>query len=520
MTDPDLVTRAFDGAAPARPPRRRWSLRRRLIVGIVVLLAVLSVAISGVSTAVLRGSLTDRLDRQLLESVSRSTAVVGGPALGGPQPTIPIDGDGDGDAPPPVAGFVRGEGAGAIGAIIVDGVVRRAAYLGVTGEDRDLSGLQVQTLLDLEVDGTPHTVAFGGSLGNYRVVASDLGDGTTLVVALPLDDVEATVTQLLVIIAAVTLLAMALAIVLGALVVRVALRPLDRVVATAGRVSELQLDAGEVTLSERVPAEDADGSTEVGRVGEALNRLLGRVESALTARQASEEKLRRFVADASHELRTPLASIRGYSEFVRRDAARLSPDAALSPDVTRSLARIDSESQRMTALVEDLLLLARLDSGPAIVRGPVDLARLAADAVSDAHAAGPDHRWQLDLAGEEVVVSGDATRLHQVVANLLTNARLHTPAGTTVTCTVVGGETTARIEVVDDGPGIAADLRPRLFERFVRGDDSRARVAGAASGGSTGLGLAIVRAIVEAHDGTVELASEPGRTAFTIVLPR
>jgi two-component system OmpR family sensor kinase len=236
--------------------------------------------------------------------------------------------------------------------------------------------------------------------------------------------------------------------------------------------------------------------------------MLGHVEDALVSRQLSEDRVRQFVADASHELRTPLASIRGYSELTRRGGHRL-PE-----DVTRALGRIESESVRMTSLVEDLLLLARLDAGRELVLSEVDLVPLAVDAVADAHAASPDHEWSLDAPENPVIVAGDGGRLHQVLANLLANARVHTPAGTKVRVGLTTEDRFAVLTVQDDGPGISADLQSVLFERFARGDGSRARKTG-----STGLGLAIVAAVVEGHGGTVSVESAPGRTEFTVRLP-
>jgi two-component system OmpR family sensor kinase len=280
------------------------------------------------------------------------------------------------------------------------------------------------------------------------------------------------------------------------------------VAATAARVAELPLDRGEVALSVRVPDADLDPRTEVGQVAGVLNRMLEHVAGALAARQASETRVRRFVADASHELRTPLAAIRGYAELGLR--GRL-----LRSEVEQALARVQSESDRMTVLVQELLLLARLDYGRAPLREPVDLTRLTAEAVADARVAGPRHRWRLELTAEPVTVSGDGAELQQVLANLLSNARVHTPAGTTVTArlaSVEGGG--AVLTVLDDGPGIPPEVLPLVFGRFVRGDRSRARTAG-----STGLGLSIVEAVVEAHGGSVEVSSRPGRTAFTVSLP-
>jgi two-component system OmpR family sensor kinase len=236
--------------------------------------------------------------------------------------------------------------------------------------------------------------------------------------------------------------------------------------------------------------------------------MLGHVSTALERRQASETQVRRFVADASHELRTPLAAIRGYTELARRSDA----DAGT---VAHALTRVDSESVRMSALVDDLLLLARLDAGRPLGQDEVDLTLLAMDVVSDARVAGPEHVWRLDLPEEPISVTGEQMRLHQVLANLLTNARTHTPPGTTVTTGVALADGEVRLTVTDDGPGIDPVLLPGIFGRFVRGDSSRSRQAG-----STGLGLAIVRAVVTAHGGTVSAESRPGRTRFTVSLPR
>jgi len=253
---------------------------------------------------------------------------------------------------------------------------------------------------------------------------------------------------------------------------------------------------------------DTNPITEVGRLGLAVNRMLDHISEALSTRQASESRVRQFVADASHELRTPLAAIRGYTELAQRNRAQV------PADVAHAMSRVESEAQRMTRLVEDLLLLARLDSGRPLERRPVDLARLCADLASDAHAAGPDHHWNLDVPPEPLLVYGDDARLHQVVANLLANARVHTPAGTTVTLALNSDGGTAILRVLDDGPGIPVMLQSEVFERFARADTSRSHVDG-----STGLGLAIVSAVVAAHHGTITLRSAPGDTEFTVRLP-
>jgi two-component system OmpR family sensor kinase len=267
------------------------------------------------------------------------------------------------------------------------------------------------------------------------------------------------------------------------------------------------LERGDVALSVRVADVDTDPRTEVGQVGASLNAMLATVDSALTVRQASETKVRRFVADASHELRTPLAAIRGYAELTRRTGL------PMEPEIAHALGRIELAADRMTGLVEDLLLLARLDTGRPMDRDPVDLATVVDEAVADARVAGPDHAWVLVGPAEPVVVLGDGPRLHQVVANLLANARAHTPAGTRVEVGVRREGTRAVVEVVDDGPGVPVDLMPVLFERFTRGDSSRSRTAG-----STGLGLAIVQGVVGAHAGEVTVESRPGRTVFVVRL--
>lgn len=468
--------------------RRSWSLRRRLVVGIVGLLAVVSIVVGVSSVAALRQTLLARLDEQVLDAIGRSS----GPTLGGL---------------PAVDGVEPSNRIGTLVLRVHEGVVVRAAYVTEAGADVDLDDARVDQLLALDLGEQPTTVDLG-DLGEFRVAARDApGPGDDTVIAgLPMAEVIATTANLALIFAVVTFAALVVAALAGTQVVRVALRPLDRVTATARRVAELPLAHGQVALAERVP--DSDPRTEVGQVGAAFNRMLEHVESSLRSRQESEEKVRQFVADASHELRTPLASIRGYSELTRRTGLEL-PE-----DIVYALARIESESVRMTSLVEELLLLARLDAGQELVHGTADLVPLLADAVSDAHAASPEHVWRVEAGEDPVVVAGDANRLHQVVGNLLANARVHTPAGTVVTVSLKAEGDEAVLTVADDGPGIPTDLQPVLFERFARGDGSRSRATG-----STGLGLAIVAAVVEAHHGSVAVESQPGDTRFVVRLP-
>ena len=475
----------------------RFTLRRRLIAGILVLIAAVSVIIGAVSAIALRGYLIDRLDDQVIAAAGRYESVTQRP------------GQGAGDPPPgpflPLAGLPPAT----IGAFVRGGTVQ-AAVLGNSLDSEPITVEQVLLLLTKVTPGAdPVTVDLGGSFGDYRFVANSDDSGGGVIIGMPLSEVNDTVLQLILVIAIVAGAGLIAAGIAGTAIVRLSLRPLDRVAETASRVAELPLERGEVALAERVSDADADPRTEVGRVGAAINRMLGHVASALSAREASERKARTFVADASHELRTPLASIRGYSELTRRGGHKL------PKDVVHALSRIESESVRMTSLVEDLLLLARLDDGRSLEELPVDLGALLADAVSDARVAGQDHEWTLALPDEPVVVTGDAARLHQVFANVLTNANVHTPAGTTVTVSASIDGDTAEVRIVDDGPGIDPAIIANVFERFARGDSSRSRAAG-----STGLGLAIVEAVVAAHGGTVSATSEAGATVFTVRLPR
>ncbi len=484
-----------------RLARPRWSLRRRLVLAVVGLLAIVAIVIGSVSVLALQGFLMNRLDGQLNAANGRSQTGFGPPgSLPGDAQTDNITKEQlqrtfDRQAPDTVIGIVAGSS--------------------VAGVQKDQSGVPVsltaaesKPLATVPSTGTATTVELGNGLGTYRAVAVEYANGLRVVTALPLGELQTTLLQLGLIIAIVTAAGLVLAAFLALWIVRVALRPLERVVSTATRVAELPLDRGEVALGVRVPDEDSDPRTEVGQVGAAINRMLGHVASALTSRQASENKVRQFVADASHELRTPLAAIRGYAELTRRG------DYDLPDDVVHSLGRVESEATRMTSLVEDLLLLARLDEGRDLESDPLDLSRLLIDAVSDAHAAGPEHGWSLDLPEEPVMIDGDDARLHQVFANILANARVHTPAGTDVVTAVAIDGTNAVVTVTDDGPGIPPDLLPVLFERFARADSSRSR-----SAGSTGLGLAIVAAVVEGHGGAVGVQSEPGSTSFRVILP-
>jgi len=479
------------------------SLRARLIAAVILLLALICLIVGVVTNLVLRQYLIQQVDGRVAAAVQR-----------GPDPDHD-GGQGTGNLeapPPPQPGTIDAmrQMSGLVTAGFRDGVLVYGSYTVDPGtQTSSTTAAQNAVLAAVPANEGAVTRHLPG-LGDYRLMALASRDGGFVSVAgLPLSDMNNTLLRLTITEICVALAGMIAVGLIGDSVISRMLRPLRRVAGTATRVSEMTLDRGEVALSVRVPERDTDPRTEVGQVGASLNKLLGHVATALSARHESETRVRQFVADASHELRTPLAAIRGYAELTRRT------DEPVPEDVAYAMRRVESESARMTTLVDDLLLLARLDSGRPLDHDRVDMSRLVVDAVSDAHVAGPGHTWLLEVPEEPLDISGDAARLHQVLANLLANARTHTPAGTVVQVTLAPGpDGSARLVVADNGPGIPPALLPDVFERFARGDSSRSRAAG-----STGLGLAIVAAVVEAHGGTVTVDSVPGRTAFTVTLP-
>ncbi|WP_067797780.1 sensor histidine kinase [Actinomadura formosensis] len=472
-----------------RVPAAARTLRARLTAGLVVLLALSCLAVGLGTAAALSRFLVGRLDEQLAASGGRFAA------------TLEHEPHRDGDEGPDA----RGQAPGTFGARLIGGSVRQAAMVRAGGVGPvPLTTADRHALAAVPADGRGRSLSLS-ALEEYRVAAVRGDDGDVLITGLPLGPVEETVHRLILVETVVFAVVLAAAGIAAAAWVRLALRPLRRVAATASRVAELPLASGEVAMPERVP--DTDPRTEVGQVGAALNRMLGHVENALARRHAGEERLRRFAADASHELRTPVAAIRGHAEL----ALRISEP--VPPEVRHALGRIQAESVRMSELVDDLLLLARLDAGRPLESRPVDLTRLVLDATSDAHAAGPDHRWEMVLPEEPVTVTGDARRLHQLIANLLANARTHTPPGTHVTVRLAVRGGTVVLDVADDGPGIPPEQREEIFQRFVRADQGRSRAAG-----GTGLGLAIVQAVAAAHGGRAELAAAE-HTVFRVTLP-
>ena len=614
-------------------PRPR-SLRTRLVVGVLGLVLVMAATMGAFSTITLHHTLMNRLDDQLTAASHRAESRRHGEehdgstldqqapdsavpsaspaepsATSSPAPSAPAThtcGDQDpaavpGAKPVPAGLDAAGQATGTLTLIAsgasdtgsaddsgdgdgADGgdadhssgtapasATVTAGYIDDDGRYQSLTPAECQVLLSLETTGEPVTVGID-SLGDYRVLASkDATTGDIVITGLSMKADNTLVRTQLLVEGAIVVIGTLIAALAGRTMVRSSLTPLERVASTAERVASQPLARGEVSIDERVPGEDLTSSREVGQVGSALNTLLGHVDDALTARQHSETQVRQFVADASHELRTPLASIRGYTELIAREGA----DAALPDEAVHALERVHSESLRMSRLVEDLLLLARLDAGRDLSRDEVDLVGILLDTVSDARAAGPDHEWELDLAAldapadlgederddfepEPPLVLGDEARLRQVLVNLLANARVHTPAGSHVITTLSrrtapvasdapngsgerergsrdvssGGAAAAAappeeelvITIADDGPGIEAAVRGRLFERFARGDASRERRTG-----STGLGMSIALAIVVSHGGTLTVDSvcagedpvhpQAHGTIFTVALP-
>ena len=462
----------------------RLSLRARLLLAVVALAAVGLVAADIVTYSSLRSFLVDRVDRSLDDSAH---SVRGGPGSGrGPGRDDP--------GGPGVFVQIRSRA----GTTVLATFPGRATPGHATPTPR----LPATIAPPAEADGPDRvrylTVSDRTGDGRYRVRASmERGDNAMLVVATSLDDVDSTLSRLLMIELVVTALVLTGIAFLGLWLVRLGLRPLDAIGETAAGIA-----AGD--LSRRV--ERAEDRTEVGRLGLSLNAMLAQIESAFRAREASERKLRRFVADASHELRTPLAAVRAYAELFGRGAAER------PADLERSMTGISRESERMSVLVDDLLLLARLDEGRPLERAPVELDDLVREAVETAQTVEPGRPIELETGN--AVVIGDRHRLRQIVDNLLANVRTHTPPDAAVRVTVGRRNGTAEIAVADSGPGLQADQLEHVFERFYRADASRAR----ASGG-VGLGLAIVAAVAEAHGGTVSARSDSEGATFTIALP-
>lgn len=482
-------------------PFSNWSLLNRLTLGVVLLSAMGFVASDIAAQTLLRSYLTEQMDAELTSVSGGSLPRVDRAGIANEELESSPDEDNKKRAAIPAVPLQRVPTATSVTLIGPGGVV-----LGQIGGD--LNSTEISSYLKgltaakvAQYDGIPFTIEVSGS--DFRVIARALPSGLgTFVVGQTFESIDSTLNRLqglFILISFVMILLIALA---SRKVIKVGLRPLITVEATAERIAEGDLSA-------RLP--DVKANTEVGRLVNTLNIMLGRIEESFSARVDSESKLRRFVADASHELRTPITAIRGFAELHRQGA--VSGEA----NTKELLGRIEGESKRMGSLVEDLLLLARLDQSREMKSDPVNLSDLVADAVASARAAGQNHKVVFDKPSDEIYVLGDSDRIHQVVANLLANARAHTPAGTNIEVSVAQSEDGVRIRIADNGPGLSKEDQARIFERFYRADSSRVRQ----DGEGTGLGLSIVDAVMRAHAGQVSVESELGKGAeFTLFFPQ
>lgn len=487
----------------------RWHLSTRLVVVMLALLTVICALVGMVSYTALSVTVRSQLDSSLQQAAGRTAAYYTNPGSTGPGPD-PLN--------------ARATSAGQLSAVLSNGVVHYAGILSSQGTRQQLTTADADILAGLSTNGTLSDRTL--SIGQYRLAAQAVPNGDTLITGLPLAATTQTLQTLVVSIILVSLAGLLALGWAGTAIIRRSLRPLAELSDTATKVATLRLDAGEVALSARVPDAAARPGTEVGNVGNAFNAMLENVSHALEARQRSETKLRRFVADASHELRTPLTAIRGYAEL-------LSMTEPLSTDGQTALGRVQHQSVRMSKLVEDLLTLARLDEQQQAAAGtstalgggknhaaaevptPVNVSPLVMEAVRDIQVATPDHEWRFTVPDQPVEAACGESALRQVLLNLLSNAAKHTPAGTAVhTSLQHSPDGTVVLEVSDNGPGIDPAFLNVVFDRFSRADAARTGTTG-----STGLGLSIVQGMVQAHGGTVAVASEHGRTTFTVRLP-
>jgi two-component system OmpR family sensor kinase len=487
-----------------KSPLRTWSLRSRLILGVVLLSAAGFILSSVVAQQALRSYLIQQVDNELLTLSGSSLPRIAEAGIakdpddyaGKVNNSLPRHDESDLPRTPlqriPTATSVT----------LLDAAGNVTAGLG-----GDLNAASVATYLGgitpakaASYQGRAFTIEAKGS--DFRAVALVLPNGAgSVVAAQSLDGLDKTVGKLGFFFLLIGLLLISLIAIASRIVIKVGMRPLEDVEVTAEQIA-----AGD--LSARMP--DANPHTEVGRLVTSLNSMLARIETSFDARAESENKLRRFVADASHELRTPLTAIRGFSELYRQGAVT-------GEEPTRELiGRIEGESKRMGSLVEDLLLLARIDQAREMESKPVNLEGVVESAVASARAAGPDHPVSFTPSSEEFFALGDEPRIHQVVANLLANARAHTPAGTEINVSLHREVDGITISVADSGPGLSDEDQKKIFQRFYRADTSRVRIDGEGSG----LGLSIVDAVMKAHGGSVSVTSELGKGAtFTLFFP-
>lgn len=485
-----------------RSPVATWSLRSRLTLGIVMLTAIGFFGASQLTQSLLKHYLVSEVDKQLSVITTGTFDRIQQSGIAHEANEAP-HGD-DEHAPirnPVTAPLTRIPTSTSLTLLDAKGAV-------VSGLGGDFNAASVNSylagMLPSEVAShgqQPFTIDAPGA--DFRVLTKALPNGAgTVVAAQSLSDLDRTTSRLGFLFAAIGFALLLLIILSARMVIRVGLRPLEDVEKTAEEIASGNLSA-------RMP--DANPTTEVGRLVTSLNSMLTKIEGAFAVRTESEDKLRRFVADASHELRTPITAIRGFSELHRQGAV------TGEKETTELIGRIENESKRMGSLVEDLLLLARLDQAREMEAKPVDINKVVEDAVISARAAGPAHPVDLRISGDEIFTLGDELRIHQVVANLLANARAHTPAGTQITVTTRSTDAGVEITVADQGPGLSEEDQKQIFERFYRADSSRVRTGPDGSG----LGLSIVDAVMRAHGGSVSVQSAPGEGAvFTLLFPR
>jgi two-component system OmpR family sensor kinase len=485
-----------------RSPFATWSLRSRLTLGVVLLTALGYFAASLLTQSLLKGYLTSELDNQITAIAEGTLPRIqqAGIAHEVTESQVGADDDHAVVAPVKPAPLTRIPTSSSVTLLDPQGNV-----VGGLGGDLNASPITnyVKGLLPAEVashGNKPFTIDAPGS--DFRVVARAIpNNGGTVIAAQSLADLDRTSARLGFLFSLIGLTLLLLIAIASRTVIKVSLRPLEDAEKTAEEIASGNLSA-------RMP--EADPSTEVGRLVTSLNTMLARIEEAFSVRTDSENKLRRFVADASHELRTPITAIRGFSELHRQGAV------TGEKETTELIGRIENESKRMGSLVEDLLLLARLDQAREMDSKPVDINQVVEDAVISARAAGPQHPVTLNSSASEIFTLGDEVRIHQVVANLLANARAHTPAGTPITVSVRSTDSGVEVVVADKGPGLSAEDQKRIFERFYRADASRVRTGPDGSG----LGLSIVDAVMRAHGGSVSVQSTPGEGAtFTLLFP-
>jgi two-component system, OmpR family, sensor kinase len=474
--------------AAAANGRRLRPLRQRLTIGLALIVAAVLVFFGLALLGILRGYLLNQVDTQLLRSVGQvSRAQVG-----------------DQEA---LEGLSSGTLLIRYGS---NGSPSQSPLLISRPDDVPSTDnwITSQEVHDLASVGHEPTSVQLSVLGDYRVAQGRDLTGQAITVGLPMSQVNETLRTLIWVEVIGLVAALLLVAGLGRWFIRRELRPLEEVASTARQVTELPLDEEQASVPYRVTVEAQ--SQEIGEVADAFNEMLDHVDQSLEARAANEQQLRQFVADASHELRTPLASVRGYAELYRR--------AADDPERRDSaVGRIESEAARMGVLVDDLLLLARLDQGRPLLREPVDIARVIADTAADVQVTSLRHPISVDVPAEPAYVLGDEHRLRQVFVNLLANAVQHTPDTTPVRVSVSEVGKQVQVTVADEGPGLPDSIQGRAFERFTRAEEARTRRSG--SSGGSGLGLSIVAAVVAAHDGRVDLDSDGHGTSVTVTLP-